>query len=393
VYRQYDLYKLFSFPREVANGTFIHYNIESAYLAFQVLHHTYVLFSVEELSKCPGRQPKTCAVTIPIYGPDIKSCVLSLYLVSNNTRSLRPHCVLLLQPRQCSVMDRLFVQLCWSETGPRAMLPTREMDHHITEPEWFRSAQERLGLPLPNGGPTAISSAKRHITFRRSIPEIVHPRAADSSIPIGGTVATGDCECFATSSRHQHVTNAPASHRAGQLLAHVHTTTITSSCRVLAHANDLGVDNTHRITTILPVDISLFTNDNEDLATFPHSSRHTSNTRSSNFHSAIHIRCQDYGSGADASLHTALKISTYRVLTVRVSHRSVTVLCCMNVSLARCRDRRVCAGRLRRLSAGYSVTYSQTGESAETPEAETRLCGLVTQYRLPCQHNRARVSA
>jgi hypothetical protein len=88
VYRQYDLYKLYSFPREVANGTFVQYNVEREFLAIQRLHHTYVLFSEEELFKCPGRQPKICAVTQPIYGPEIKSCVLSLYLQSPTIREV-----------------------------------------------------------------------------------------------------------------------------------------------------------------------------------------------------------------------------------------------------------------------------------------------------------------
>jgi hypothetical protein len=47
VYRRDDLYKLYSFPVEVASGTFIHYNIEMEYLVIQALHHTYVLFSDE----------------------------------------------------------------------------------------------------------------------------------------------------------------------------------------------------------------------------------------------------------------------------------------------------------------------------------------------------------
>jgi hypothetical protein len=233
--------------------------------------------------------------------------VLSL----QKTRSLRPHCFHhCSSPNNAASWIDCRVPLCRSKAGSRAMLPAREMGLHITETAGFRSAQERLALPLQNVGPTAIFSAKRHVTFQRSITEIVQSRAADISIPIGGTVATGDCELFATSSRHQHVTNAPTRHRSGQLLAHVHTTTITSSCPVLAFVNDLGVDSTHRITNILPVDISLFTNDNKDLANFPHPSRHTWNTGSSNILWTIHIRRPDDGSGADASLHTALIIST-----------------------------------------------------------------------------------
>jgi hypothetical protein len=92
VYRQYDLYKLYSLPREVANGTFVQYHLEREFLVIQRLHHTYELFSEEELSKCQGSQPKICAVTQPIYGPEIKSCVLRLYLVSDHQKSLRTNC-------------------------------------------------------------------------------------------------------------------------------------------------------------------------------------------------------------------------------------------------------------------------------------------------------------
>jgi hypothetical protein len=80
VYRRYELFKLYNFPREVTNGTFLSYNVEKNYLAVQALHHNFVLLSDEELAKCPGREPQICAVTEAVYGPVIKSCVVSLYL-------------------------------------------------------------------------------------------------------------------------------------------------------------------------------------------------------------------------------------------------------------------------------------------------------------------------
>jgi hypothetical protein len=70
IYRQYELHRLHVFPTEILNGKFVKCDIEKEYLALHALQHTYLLLSANELSKCPGREPKIFAVNHPIYGPE-----------------------------------------------------------------------------------------------------------------------------------------------------------------------------------------------------------------------------------------------------------------------------------------------------------------------------------
>jgi hypothetical protein len=66
LYRQFEFYRLYTFPSEVINGTFVKFELEHECLAIHALQHTYMLMSEFELSKCPGREPKICAVDIPV---------------------------------------------------------------------------------------------------------------------------------------------------------------------------------------------------------------------------------------------------------------------------------------------------------------------------------------
>jgi hypothetical protein len=88
LYRQFELYRLYTFPTEVINGTFVKFEVEHEYLAVHALQHTYMVMSEVELSKCPGREPRICAVDVPVYRTDVRTCALSLYLQSGDVRGL-----------------------------------------------------------------------------------------------------------------------------------------------------------------------------------------------------------------------------------------------------------------------------------------------------------------
>jgi hypothetical protein len=89
VYRRYELYYVYNFYSEIPNGTFVKYNIEKEYLAVHALQHTYLTLSSSELSQCSVKDLKICAVNLPVYSTDVKTCAVSLYLVSGSTSRLQ----------------------------------------------------------------------------------------------------------------------------------------------------------------------------------------------------------------------------------------------------------------------------------------------------------------
>jgi hypothetical protein len=176
VYRQYDLYKAYSFPREVTNGTFVKYQLEKAYLAIQALHHAYVLITEEELSKCPGREPKICATTVPIYGPEIDLCVNPVLAVDNCTGSMRSDGVHhRSRPHDGAAWGSCPLSLRWAKAGSCTVSETRSMSHHSTHLGWSGRPSERLRLPLPDGGTTTIPGIERHFEIRWGHTATVHP--------------------------------------------------------------------------------------------------------------------------------------------------------------------------------------------------------------------------
>jgi hypothetical protein len=88
VYRQFELFRLYNFPTEVINGTFVKFNVETHYLAIYTLQRTYLLLSEYELSQCPGRELKICAAKHTVYSAEVKTCALSLYLQLENLREI-----------------------------------------------------------------------------------------------------------------------------------------------------------------------------------------------------------------------------------------------------------------------------------------------------------------
>jgi hypothetical protein len=86
VNRQFELYEVVVFPARIFNTTYAKFVVEEEYFAVNLLQHTYFAMSGAEISKCKGKDILICPANQAVYSMEVKSCILSLYLLSSEAR-------------------------------------------------------------------------------------------------------------------------------------------------------------------------------------------------------------------------------------------------------------------------------------------------------------------
>ena len=58
--RNYEIYKVIAFPFKIATNTYWRYQLESGYLAINILHQTYLAMREDVFEQCQGQSVKVC---------------------------------------------------------------------------------------------------------------------------------------------------------------------------------------------------------------------------------------------------------------------------------------------------------------------------------------------
>jgi hypothetical protein len=91
----YEVYKLFTFPTESFNGTWVRLIAEAPYFAINLVHRAHLLLSETNMKQCKGGQDlKVCPADVAALNNEILTCSLSLYLQLGQVPKLCAHEVL-----------------------------------------------------------------------------------------------------------------------------------------------------------------------------------------------------------------------------------------------------------------------------------------------------------
>jgi hypothetical protein len=85
----FEIFKIFMFPSEVFNGTYVQFQFEEQYLALSIAQQTHLALNENDLRQCRGRpEYKICPAAKAVLNNEITTCALSLYLQMDNMHSV-----------------------------------------------------------------------------------------------------------------------------------------------------------------------------------------------------------------------------------------------------------------------------------------------------------------
>ena len=93
--RHFVLYRIFTLPTRVANGTFIQYLPEFLYIGINDIQHNYVLYTEAELNHCTKGIITVCPADKAIYSTCVVTCASSLFFQLPDSHISCPRKVLL----------------------------------------------------------------------------------------------------------------------------------------------------------------------------------------------------------------------------------------------------------------------------------------------------------
>ena len=77
---------MIAFPFKIANNTYLRYNLDSGYLAINILHQTYLAMRENIFEQCQRQSVKNCPANEAVKDTKSKSCALSLFLQKQDVR-------------------------------------------------------------------------------------------------------------------------------------------------------------------------------------------------------------------------------------------------------------------------------------------------------------------
>ena len=138
VNRNYEIYKVIAFPFKIANNTYLRYNLDSGYLAINILHQTYLAMRENIFEQCQGQSVKICPANEAVTVTKAKSYALSLFLQNQDVKETCQRIVTVQQPspvlRRLGGLVIYFSPSLQRSRQPNCVVLTWE---HGRRPIWF----------------------------------------------------------------------------------------------------------------------------------------------------------------------------------------------------------------------------------------------------------------